>query len=66
MGKIFLSGFFFVCVKFHGKILIKCIELICLFVGIAKMFQGSTNHVCALISQHNVGLKHEPSSITKF
>jgi hypothetical protein len=66
MGKIFLSSFFFVCVKFHGKIFIKCIVLLGSFGGIAKMFQGSTNHVCALISQHNVILRHKPSSITKF
>ncbi len=46
------------------------------FVGIAKMWQGSTNQnntlywiiisfICALISQHNVRLGHKPSFIKK-
>jgi hypothetical protein len=37
MGKNVFYGFFFVCVKSHGKIIINVI-LLNPFVGIAKMF----------------------------
>jgi len=41
MGKTFY-GFFYVCVKFHGKKSLNVIVLN-LFVGIVEMWQGFTN-----------------------
>jgi hypothetical protein len=71
----FLYGFFYVCVKFHGKLLLNLI-LLNPFVGIIEMWQGFANQnilcwtiisfICALISQHNARLGHKSSSITKF
>jgi hypothetical protein len=74
LKKIVLHSFFYVCAKFHGKILLNVI-LLNSFVGIVEMWQGFAyqNILCwtiisfiyALISQHNVRLEHKSSSITK-
>jgi uncharacterized membrane protein YhaH (DUF805 family) len=76
MGKIFLYGFFYVCVNFMEKISLNVV-LLSPFVGIAEMWQGFLqikiilcwtiiSFICALISQHNVRLGHKPSCITIF
>ncbi len=74
-GKYFFYGFFYVCLKFHGNVIIKCNSPIP-FVGIAKMWEGFPNQNNTLLDYYIIHmwidfttyarLGYEPSSFTKF
>jgi hypothetical protein len=75
MGKIILYGFFYVCVQFHGKFIIKY-DFFSPFVEIGKcdkvlqikiLFCWTIiSFICAFISQHNARLKHKHHVLRNF